>query len=125
MVQDATAETISSYCQYFSKQSLEPSCIENDNASILPCAQAFSDALSASNAICAIVRDWPTNSIIRTSPFIIGGLLAPAIIQMLAKTFSGRASNLAEKASVSLQSLAITIEHMAEYWGLCRCILGM
>jgi hypothetical protein len=125
MVQDVTAETISSYCQDFSRHSLDPSSRENGHASILPGSQAFSDALSASNAICTIVRDWPTNSIIHTSPFIIGGLLAPAAIQMLAKTFSGRASNLAEKASVSLRSLVIAIEHMAEYWGLCRCILGM
>lgn len=125
MVQDNAVETVSRYCQYFSKQGQDPSGIGDDNPSMLSGSQAFLEALSASNAICTIVTDWPTNSIIHTCPFIIGGLWAPAAIQLLAATFASPASDLAEKAQVSLKSLVMTMEHMSEYWGLCRQILGM
>ena len=125
MAEDATADTVSKYCQSFSDKMLHTSGIQDENPPISTGAQAFCEALSASNAICDIVRDWPTNSIIHTCPFIIGGLWAPAAIQLLSKTFAGPGRDLAEKATVSLSSLVMTIEHMAEYWGLCRNILGM
>jgi hypothetical protein len=125
LFKSATAATISSYCRHYSKQSVHPSGTEDGNLDTLPGAQAFCEALSASNSICAIVRDWPTNSIIHTCPWIITALWAPASILLLVKSFADCASDLAESASVSLRILFMAMEQMAEYWGFCRFILCM
>jgi hypothetical protein len=123
MFKGATAATISSYCQHFSKQRVHHSGIEDDNLETLPGAQAFCEALSASDSICAIVRDWPTNSIIHTCPWIITAFWAPASILLLVKSFAD--CDMAERASDSLRTLFMAMEQMAEYWGFCRFILCM
>jgi hypothetical protein len=123
MFKDATVATISSYCRHHSKQSLHPSGTDDDNLDTFSRAQAFCEALSASNSICAIVRNWPTNSIIHTCPWIITALWAPASILLLVKSFADCASDMAESASVSLRILFMAMEQMAEYWGCCRFIL--
>jgi hypothetical protein len=125
MFKGATTATISSYCRNFSTQNLHPSGMEDNNTAILSGLQAFSEAISASNSICTIVHNWQTNSIIHTCPWIISALWAPASILLLVKSFSDPDSDLAERASVSLSSLIVAMEQMAEYWGFCQFILCM
>jgi hypothetical protein len=125
MFKGATIATISGYCRNFSTQNMHASRMEDNNTATLSGVQAFSVALSASNSICAIVQNWPSNSIIHTCPWIISALWTPASILLLVKSFSDPASDLAERASVSLSILIVTMEQMAEYWGFCRFILCM
>ena len=85
-----------------------------------PPAQAFFNALSASKAICSIVRDWPSKYIIHTSPLVGGGILMAAFVQLLVKRFARGTSDMAETASLSLRLLIMVVEQLGEYWGLCR-----
>ena len=119
MFKGATPAHIFNYCQDMSQR--HPS---GEPTARSPGSQAFFQALIASDAICAMVRDWPTESIIRTCPFITCALWAPACIQLLVKSFAGCAKEIAEKASLSLRILTIAMEKFAEYWGLGRLILG-
>jgi hypothetical protein len=123
MFKDATPTTISNYCQEFSERRLHSPAVRVDSPTRSSGSEAFSEALLASDAICAIVRDWPTHSITRSCPFIVCALWAPACIQLLVKTFAGSAWELAEKASLSLRILTMAMEQVAEYYGLGRSIL--
>ncbi|RFU28510.1 hypothetical protein B7463_g7830, partial [Scytalidium lignicola] len=124
MFKGATPTTILTYCQEFSEQHLYCSGLEGRSPARSPGGQAFFEALVASDTICAIVRDWPTHYIRRSSPFIVCGLWAPACIQLLVKTFAGSAWDLAEKTSLSLRILTMAMEQLAEYWGIARLILS-
>ncbi|KAH9204442.1 fungal-specific transcription factor domain-containing protein [Leptodontidium sp. 2 PMI_412] len=84
----------------------------------------FSDAIMASNNICTIVSDWPSDFIQRSSPLVVCTLWAPAAIQLLIKAFSTSNWELREKASLSLQILTSAMQRFAEYSGLAEAILA-
>lgn len=123
MFSGATPTTIFNYCRDISKERSNISRKEEDIAMSSSGAQAFFNALRASDAICAIVRDWPTDSIVRTCPFIVNALWLPACIQLLVKSFADSAWQLAEKATLSLRILTMAMEQFAEHWGLGRLVL--
>jgi hypothetical protein len=120
----ATPALISDYCRQYYELCTFRLERKFDRRGIPSGSEAFFQALSASDSICAIVRDWPTYSIIRSSPMIIGALSAPASIQLLVKQFSDRTGTLAEKASFALRNLTLVMEQAAEYWELSALILG-
>lgn len=124
MFSGATPTTIFNYCQDISKERSNISRNEGNAVNSSSGAQAFFDALRASDAICAIVRDWPTDSIVRTCPFIVYALWLPACVQLLVKSFAESAWELAEKATLSLRILTMTMEQFAEHWGLGRLVLA-
>ncbi|SPO06597.1 uncharacterized protein DNG_09287 [Cephalotrichum gorgonifer] len=120
---NATPSTISLYCRDIS---IAPSGWEHPSGSgmmISPECQAFAEAHRASDAVCSIIRDWPTHSIARSAPFIAGALWAPACIQLLVKALAGANSGLAEKASLSLRILTMAMEQFAQFWGLGHYLL--
>ncbi|OBT63512.1 hypothetical protein VE03_08087 [Pseudogymnoascus sp. 23342-1-I1] len=120
MFKGITPAAISTYCQQYSNSSIGLAGIGVTPEAPSPAAQAFFNALSASKAICSIVRDWPSKYIIHTSPLVGGGILMAAFVQLLVKRFGRGTSDMAETASLSLRLLIMVVEQLGEYWGLCR-----
>lgn len=121
---DATLSKIFLYCQDISIRHSDRDRPPENGIVRSPESQAFAEALRASDAICSIVRDWPTHSIARSSPFIAGALWVPACVQLLVKSFAGASLGIAEKASLSLRILTMAMEQFAEFWGLGHYLLG-
>lgn len=87
-------------------------------------SQKLYEAIFASDTICAIVKDWPSDVVQRSAPFIIYALWTPACIQLLVKAFA-TSWDVREKASLSVQSLTSVMELIADYWGLGQLALCM
>ncbi|KAL7947741.1 fungal-specific transcription factor domain-containing protein [Trichoderma barbatum] len=116
--QRATPSDIFMYCRDLSRQRRQG----NDNATS-PEAKAFSLALSASEAVCSILRDSSAEDVARSCPYLAYTLWVPACLQLLVKLFTRADPELAEKASLSLQILTMTLERFAEYSGLGQFVL--
>ncbi|KAJ4865101.1 fungal specific transcription factor domain-containing protein [Trichoderma breve] len=95
----------------------------NDNGTS-PETKAFSRALSASETVCSILRDSSADDVPRSCPYPASVLWVPACLQLLVKLFTRADPELAERASLSLQILTMTLERFAEFSGLGRFVLN-
>ncbi|KAL7963136.1 hypothetical protein V8C34DRAFT_310710 [Trichoderma compactum] len=95
----------------------------NDNGTS-PEAKAFSRALSASESVCSILRDSSADDVPRSCPYLASVLWVPACLQLLVKLFTRADPELAERASLSLQILIMTLERFAEFSGLGQFVLS-
>ncbi|KAL7804506.1 fungal-specific transcription factor domain-containing protein [Trichoderma afarasin] len=89
-----------------------------------PDAKAFSRALSASETVCSILRDSSADDVPRSCPYLASVLWVPACLQLLVKLFTRADPELAERASLSLQILTMTLERFAEFSGLGQFVLN-
>lgn len=113
---------MASYCRYYSTGIFLQ---EGTAIADLPTElHAFCDAVTASNAVCAIVGDWPSYLVHRASPLLSYTLWAPAAIQLMIKAFATSNWELREKASLSLQVLTQAMKQFAEYSGIAESLLG-
>ncbi|KAL6807494.1 fungal-specific transcription factor domain-containing protein [Trichoderma sp. SZMC 28013] len=115
----ATPSDIFNICHDLSRQRRQG----NDNGTS-PEAKAFSRALSASETVCSILRDSSADDVPRSCPYLASVLWVPACLQLLVKLFTRADPELAERASLSLQILTMTLERFAEFSGLGQFVLN-
>ncbi|KAL6836237.1 fungal-specific transcription factor domain-containing protein [Trichoderma sp. SZMC 28015] len=115
----ATPSDIFNICRDLSRQRRQG----NDN-STSPEAKAFSRALSASETVCSILRDSSADDVPRSCPYLASVLWVPTCLQLLVKLFTRADPELAERASLSLQILTMTLERFAEFSGLGQFVLN-
>ncbi|QYS93350.1 Fungal_trans domain-containing protein [Trichoderma simmonsii] len=115
----ATPSDIFNICRDLSRQRRQG----NDNGTS-PEAKAFSRALSASETVCSILRDSSADDVPRFCPYLASVLWVPTCLQLLVKLFTRADPELAERASLSLQILTMTLERFAEFSGLGQFVLN-
>ncbi|KAK4080542.1 transcriptional regulator family: Fungal Specific TF [Trichoderma harzianum] len=115
----ATPSDIFNICRDLSRQRRQG----NGNGTT-PEAKAFSRALSASETVCSILRDSSADDVPRSCPYLASVLWVPTCLQLLVKLFTRADSELAERASLSLQILTMTLERFAEFSGLGQFVLS-
>ncbi|UKZ74118.1 hypothetical protein TrVFT333_001777 [Trichoderma virens FT-333] len=116
---DAKPSDIFEYCRDLSRQRRQGS-----NSTASPGAKAFSLALSASETVCSILRDSSAEDVARLCPYLAYVLWVPACLQLLVKLFTRADPELAEKASLSLQTLIMTLERFGEFSALGQFVLS-
>ncbi|PNP49572.1 hypothetical protein THARTR1_09894 [Trichoderma harzianum] len=114
----ATPSDMFTICHDLSRQRRQG----NDNGTS-PQARAFSRALSASETVCSILRESSVDDVPRSCPYLAPALWVPTSIQLLVKLFTRADPDLAERASLSLQVLTMTLERFAEFSGLGQFVL--
>ncbi|PTB60589.1 hypothetical protein M431DRAFT_489355 [Trichoderma harzianum CBS 226.95] len=115
----ATPSDIFNICRDLSRQRRQG----NDNGTS-PEAKAFSRALFASETVCSILRDSSADDVPRSCPYLASVLWVPTCLQLLVKLFTRADPELAERASLSLQILTMTLERFAEFSGLGQFVLN-
>jgi hypothetical protein len=121
MSKDTNISGLSFICQNYSKW---PFSQREDGLPDKEKFQTLFQAILASDTICSVVKDWPSDALQRSSPLAIYALWAPACIQILVKAFA-TSWELREKSSLSIQSLKFAMKQIADYWGIGQLALGM
>jgi hypothetical protein len=108
------------YCRDVSQQRRQNSFVTPTSEA----SKAFSLALSSSDIICSLIRDLSAEDVARCNPYLASTLWVPLCLQLLVKLFTRADPELAEKASLSLKILTMTLERFAEFSGLAQSLLS-
>lgn len=115
----ATPSDIFTYCRDVSQQRRNSFVVATSGS------KAFSLALSSSDTICSIIRDLSAEDVACCNPYLAYTLWVPSCLQLLVKLFTRADPELAEKVSLSLKILTMTLERFAEFSGLGQFVLSM
>lgn len=94
----------------------------SESVTTTPDARRFVEAVSASNKVCDIIREWSGERMQRSQPLLVYHLWAPAAIQLLLKGFSNSNWQLREKAALNLQVVMNGMKLLAEFSELAEAM---